>query len=259
MNIDNIEDKMIQALEGELSHSDYSDLMKNIEKDDDLKEMWKSYQVLFQGIEGVERQVPSDKVKDRFYEFLNDYDDTPVVKISHKKADKPLIIWRRWASVAAVLVCVLGFWSMYKSNVEVEDQLADMSKQMESLMDQQSTSERIKAIRVNYNTDNGDMSQDMIGVLIRVLNTDESSNVRLAAVETLTQFMDQEIVREGLIKRLLQEPDGAVKLAIITGLGKQRNDKIKSTLEEIVNDDSQEKFVIDEAHMQLIRFEQTDI
>ena len=54
-------------------------------------------------------------------------------------------------------------------------------------------------------------------------------------------------------------PDGAVKLAIITGLGKQRNDKIKSTLEEIVNDDSQEKFVIDEAHMQLIRFEQTDI
>ena len=126
-------------------------------------------------------------------------------------------------------------------------------------MQQLSSSERIKAIRVNYHSTVSDVIDAMIQVLINVLDEDESSNVRLAAVEALAKYIELDLVRAALIKRLSQEKDGGVKLSIITTLSQRQDQEVKSTLENIVNDDSQEKFVIDEAHMQLIRFEAIDI
>ena len=186
--------------------------------------------------------------------------EAKVVNIAQTGVRKgPIVMWRRWAGVAAVLICVFGFWNMYENNREAVNTLADVSMQMETLMKQQSSTDRIKAIRVNYTPDANGVDDKMINVLINVLNKDESSNVRLAAVETLANYMNHSQVREALIKRLLEEKDGGVKLSIITSLGQQQDENLKSTLENIVNDDSQEKFVIDEAHMQLIRFEKIDI
>ncbi|MDF1698298.1 MAG: HEAT repeat domain-containing protein [Saprospiraceae bacterium] len=260
MNIEKIEDRMVLALEGALSNSEFETLMKVINENHEYTLIWKSYQEMYQDMEDVLPETPSSEVATKFHEWLDNYQEEKVINIAQKGVKKgPIMLWRKWAGVAAIFIGVLGFWSMYQSNRQVEGTLADMSKQMERLMEQQSTSERIKAIRVNFNPEKGDLSNTMIDVLIQVLNTDQSSNVRLAAVETLAQFMDKEVVREALIKHLALEEDGGVKLTIITILGQQKNEKIKTTLENIVNDDSQEKFVIDEAHMQLIRFDQIDI
>lgn len=263
MNIEQYENRMIQALEGDLSQKEYNLLLDEIESNEELASIWNSYKDLYANMNGVEQEIPSDSVKVRFYDWLDDEVGAggKVVDIAQKKGIQrsPTIMWRKWAGAAAVVVCVFGFWRMYDNGKNVENTLADVSKQMEILMDQQSSTDRIKAIRVNYNPNADRVDAKMINVLIDVLNNDESSNVRLAAVETLANYMNQEVVREALIKRLLAEKDGGVKLSIITSLGQQQDENLKSTLENIVNDDSQEKFVIDEAHMQLIRFEKTDI
>lgn len=262
MNIDQIENKMILALEGELSEKENILLMAEIDGNEALQSMWTDYKEMYQGLDNVSYEEPSIRVKDNFHNWLDNQtsESTKVIDIAHTEVKKgPVVLWRKWAGIAAVFVCALGFWSVYQHNQNVENTLADVSKQMESLMDLQSSTDRIKAIRVNYNSNDVSVDQKMIKVLIGVLNEDQSSNVRLAAVETLSNYMDQETVREALIKRLTEENDAGVKLSIITNLGRQKDQKLKSTLENIVNDDSQEKFIIDEAHMQLIRIEKMDI
>lgn len=262
MNIELIEERMIRALEGELSKTDYDQLIGEVEANEDLQLVWKDYQDLYSAMEEVPQDIPSPGVEVRFKEWLDDQQtsETQVVDIAQKGIRKgPIVLWRRWAGIAAILIGVLGFWQVYEHNNRVESQLASMTEQMKGMMEEQSSTARIKAIRVNYNPSNSKVDDKMIQVLIDVLNTDQSSNVRLAAVETLAQYMDNDLVRESLIKRLGTERDGGVKLSIITSLSQQQDESLKSTLENIVNDDSQEKFVIDEAHMQLIRYEKMDI
>ena len=262
MNIDQIEDRMILALEGELNAIEYEHLMKEIETNENLKQLWKGYRELYGDLDSVTHEAPSPKVKMRFDTWLENQTSTSekVVDMAPKGIRKgPILLWRRWAGVAAVFIGLLGFWNLYEHNRQVENTLADVSSQMEELMAQQSSTARIKAIRVNYNPNSASVDDRMIQVLIDVLNEDESSNVRLAAVETLAQYMQQEKVREALISRLATERDGGVKLSIITSLGQRQDETFKSTLKKIVNDDSQEKFVIDEAHMQLIRFDKVDM
>lgn len=262
MNIEQFEDKVIQAMEGDLSDMDYQQLLKHAESDEKLKAIWSSYEELYHGMESVPLDIPSDLVRDKFYNWLGAQNgqEARVVDIAQNGVKKgPFLIWRKWAGAAAILICVFGFWKMYEHNQNVENTLADVSNQMKTLMEQQSSTERIKAIRVNYNPNSTSVDDKMIQVLIDVLNNDQSSNVRLAAVETLAIYMDQGQVREALIKRLAEENDGGVKLSIITSLGQQQDENLKSTLEDIVNDDSHEKFIKDEAHMQLIRFEKIDL
>ena len=261
MNIDQFEHKMILALEGDLPKSEYDTLMAEIELSEELQQIWVSYQELYSDLETVPYEQPSERVKDNFYTWLDNQTDDQgkTVDISMAQNKTRILSIKRGASVAAILVCVFGFWKAYEHNAKVENTLADMSKQMETLMDQQSSTDRIKTIRVNYNPNEGDLDDKMIQVLINVINVDQSSHVRLTAVEVLTKYMDKENVREALIKRLMEEDDATVKLSIISSLGQQQDENSKLTLENIVNDDSQEKFVIDEAHMQLIRYEKVEI
>lgn len=260
MNIEQYEDRMIKALEGDLTSIEYDVLMEEIDKEEALGSIWRSYKAMYEDIDNIPVENPNLGVKVRFEEWLDNYEEDKVIHIANKSVSRgPRIVWRKWAGVAAILVCVFGFWRMYEQNQEVESTLANVSHQMEALLAQQSSTEKIKAIRVNYDPSTAKVDNQMFMVLIDVLNKDQSSNVRLAAVETLAHYMDEEIVRSALIKRLQTESDGGVKLSIITSLGQQKSESIKSTLENIVSDDSQQKFVIDEAHMQLIQYDKIDI
>jgi hypothetical protein len=254
MNTSHWEDKMIAALEGDIVQTDRDELMLQISKDESLTEMWMNYQQLYSDFDLVPVETPNLSVKHNFNNWLEE-ESKSVVSNSKEFRIVEMLPWKKWASVAAIFVFVLGFWQMYNQNQQMGTTLANL----ESMMNVQSPTERIKAIRVNYNQEQIDVDEKMIGVLIDVLFTDQSSNVRLTAVETLSNYMDRPDVRSALIKSIATERDGGVKLAIIHSLGKNQNEEIKSTLENIVNDDSHEKYVIDGAHMQLIRLDKVDI
>ncbi|MFT4534354.1 MAG: hypothetical protein ACJA1A_002381 [Saprospiraceae bacterium] len=245
---------MIAALEGDMGQTQKEQMMIQIENDEHLTEIWENYNKLYSHIELVAIDVPSLSVKHNFSKWLAEEAGSIENQTKRAKVVK-LFPWRKWAGIAAVFVCVLGFWQVYNKNQQMGSSLANL----ELMMQVQSPTERIKAIRVNYKHEQIDVDGQMIEVLVNVLFTDKSSNVRLAAVETLSNYMDSPKVRTALIKAIATEKDGGVKLAIIDSLGKKQNKEIISTLENIVNDDSQEKYVIDGAHMQLIRLDKVDI
>ncbi len=256
MNTKEWEDLMISKLEGQSSNVENEKLERAIASSHNLREMWLSYQSIFEGFNDAAIDLPSACVKNKFDKFIEEQinmQNDSQNNISNRVVR--LWNWRKMAGVAAILITVLGFWKMYDQNQDIESSMAHIEK----ILNNQSPTERIRGIRVTYNHDKSEIDNSMVEVLINVLNEDPSSNVRLAAVETLLDFIDKEIVRESLIKALSEEKDGTVKLAILSNLGHTNDQKVIEILDKLVKDESQEKFILDEAHMQLIRMDKIEI
>lgn len=248
MNIEKVEKQIIAYLEGELTVSQEQEILELVKSNADVRRLWDSYKEMYQMMESAPSEVPSDNLQMRFTNFLAAQEEAePRKTIS-------MIPWKRLTAVAASLALFFMFWSMNKQNRQMEETLVNVNNQLHQMMQEQSPTERIKTIRVNYSNDPQNNDQQMIQLLVDVLENDESSNVRLAAAETLGGYARHENVRSALIRALGVERDGSIKHTIVQILGRRIDDKIITTLEQIVNDDSQEKFVIDEAHMQLIRY-----
>ena len=63
MNIDQYENRMILALEGDLSDSEYNQLMEEIEVNHELASIWSSYKDLYSDMDNVPQELPSENVR----------------------------------------------------------------------------------------------------------------------------------------------------------------------------------------------------
>lgn len=197
-------------------------------------------------------EQPSSDAKARFMDFVaHEEQTTPETKVFKLKQ------WIPQISIAAMFLLVFGtiLYTQSRQNNQLHDSLIAMNTKMEKLLQNESPTERIKAITVGYEL-GADVNDQMIQTLVDVLHNDESSNVRQTAVETLGYYIDNEDVRSALIKALAKEKDTIVKLSIIQAITMKKDDTSKDLLEAIVKGENQDPFVINEANMQLGRFKE---
>lgn len=204
----------------------------------------------------IPEELPSAQGKQRFLDFIENEEQKTQSEVHTPK----VISLNKWipqigAAAAVIAVLVMVFLSQNRRNHQLEDSLIAMNNKIEQLLQNDSPTERIKAITVGYEL-GGTVNDKMLETLIDVLRNDESSNVRQTAVETLAFYINNEYVRGSLIQALQHEKDAGVKLSIIQAIGRKIDDKSKNVLKTIVENDKLEPFVIDEANMQLIRFNQ---
>jgi len=83
---------------------------------------------------------------------------------------------------------------------------------MLSMLEKESTSERLKA--VNLTQQMGDVSEPVAKALLKTLNNDPNTNVRLAALEALVNYAAHPDVREGLIASIEQQESPLVQMAL---------------------------------------------
>lgn len=82
-----------------------------------------------------------------------------------------------------------------------------------SLLQQQSPSERLRG--VSWSSQVGQPDSEILDALLQTLNYDPNVNVRLAAVDALSKFSNNEIVRQGLVQSLLQQRSPLIQIALI--------------------------------------------
>jgi len=82
------------------------------------------------------------------------------------------------------------------------------------------------------------VSRDVVNVLVKTLNSDPNSNVRLAAMDGLSKFYRESYVRKQLVSSLKKQQDPVVQIALISLLTKMRESAILTELESLVKDDS---------------------
>ncbi|MDW3652731.1 MAG: HEAT repeat domain-containing protein [Bacteroidia bacterium] len=187
-----------------------------------LKQSWERLHVL-------QTPEPSKSMDQNFYAFLDQ-------EVDKQKAEKPTFwgrlneyLFERKMSVSmgqlafAISLLLIGIMlgsRMQKGNTPLQQAEAINGSEVEelrtqlvmSLIEQPSASKRLQA--VNEANKLSEITGRIIQALLKTLNNDPNANVRLAALESLVQYIDLPEVREGLATSITHQDSPLVQIAL---------------------------------------------
>jgi hypothetical protein len=227
MRCEDIKKYFPDYLVGDLDQSLTEDIQSHIadcsvcrQELEDLSAIWTKLGVL-------PEEHPSNGLRERFYGILEEYK-------TEMNREKPLhhlkqffsSLFYRFRSGRPAYQLALGFVPLFiglmlgyilfsgGQNADLRREVQDMRQMLAvSLLDQRSTTERLRGVNLSYGLENPDSRT--IGALLDTLNNDPSINVRLAAVDALYLFYDSPSVREGIIQSLLQQDSPFLQVALV--------------------------------------------
>lgn len=186
----------------------------------DLNEI-EDLEELHNKIEGFDVE-PSSQLSDRFYTFLSESVEknekrnwgSLFSKLFSSKSFQPVAI-----GLLFVLVFISGLAvnSIFSSKQEINNLTSEIEELKEtmvlSMIERPSTTDRLKAVHLTEET--GLKSNAMVDVLLQTFNNDESTNVRLAALEVLVQNLEDSTVREGLIRSIASQTNPIIQMHLM--------------------------------------------
>jgi hypothetical protein len=250
------ESRIIDYLDGKGSAEERTKLEQELLQDAKANKLFEQLQEEMRAMDKVSVLEPSSKLKLEFEKALEQ--EIAVQKKTSRTVFFSPIVYRIAAGFALVMVGLsLGYW--INNNQERERELVELKQQVDEnrrlmlamLDNQQSASQRIVGVSVAYELETAD--DQIVKVLVKTLNEDTNSNVRLAALEALGKFSNEEVVRQSLIQSLTTQKDPVVQIALIQLLVKMREKGVLNQLENITKDASTMKAVKDEAHKGILK------
>lgn len=121
-----------------------------------------------------------------------------------------------------------------------------------NLRDKESPSRRLAAasqVEKITSTDN-----DIVDALVKTMNTDANTNVRLAALDALSKFYREPYVKKKLLSSLQKQKDPMVQIALIELLTKMKEASILKQLNRMVSDENTMQAVKDQAYSGILTF-----
>ena len=209
--------------EGNLSNDEQELLEKWIEDGIINLQQLEDVQLISQEIPTTEIEV--DYTLDaKFYALL----ETEKLKLTSELKNKTLVEWwnslwqynYQWGYGLMLLVIGLGlgYWVLpNRSTSNHVNQLTSEVQQLKELMmltmiEQNSSTDRLKAVSLTTKMDT--VSEKVAVALINVLQNDENTNVRLAAVDVLALYTSEPKIREALINSIAHQESPLVQLAL---------------------------------------------
>jgi len=156
------------------------------------------------------------------------------------EAEPSASVRARFDAGVAMALLVIGLF--VGRQMQPETRLADVSqlrsevqelRQMvaTSLLQNQSSSERLRGVSYSYQIERPD--DETLTVLLNTLNYDPNVNVRLAAIDALSNFYDEPEVRRGVIESLSRQSSPLVQIALIDLLVRTRETNSIETLKHM--------------------------
>jgi len=222
MDCNQISNLLIDYLDENLDKNTYEEVKAHLESCTKCAKEHAQNQQLFNDIDNTAEHQPDKKLKMTFDEML------AAEKKAHRinETMKASIFVRYkmvWQIAAAIILLLSGYFagSYSKNGLPNDEKLAKMQsdvndmKQMMALnlLNNESASQRIKA--VNYTEEIQQPDNKIIEALIQTLNTDKNSNVRLAAVYSLSRFKNNKVVQNAFINTLNKQDDPMIQIVII--------------------------------------------
>lgn len=135
-----------------------------------------------------------------------------------------------------------------KDNSQAIDEENSIRKNMlfAKLNNMESPSQRLTAASQLYHLKDGDT--DIVDALVKTMNNDPSTNVRLAALDALSRFYREGYVKKKLVASLGKQTDPMVQIGLIELLTKMKERSILKQLDKMVNDGNTMQAVKDQAY-----------
>jgi hypothetical protein len=171
------------------------------------------------------------------------------VKIPGKR--KTLVI-PLWIRVAAMLILFFGtYWVGHRvgagkaemATLQLSNQLHEQKQQvMLATLKDYTGPQKIEAV---YNiSQSGQASDELINALVYTMNSDKNVNVRLAAINALSEMMDKnERVKTELIRSLRVQENSLLQISLIQVLTESGVKEAKDEIESMTNSEKTDETV----------------
>jgi hypothetical protein len=215
---------------------------------DEAKEAWSR-------LDGLPAEEPGPGLRARFDAMLRlaaeKQNPADVEKERHQRAESPFRL-PQWAfgrpaigfalPLALLAFGFLGGFAIRgalagKGEVSVlRSEVTEMRRMLTlSLLNQTSSSERLRGVQVSRQAEGTDSS--VLEALLNTLDGDPNTNVRLSAVDALFVFRDRPRVREALVHSLERQNSPLVQISIIDLLVEIREQKALNALRFLIQND----------------------
>ncbi|MCE7064685.1 zf-HC2 domain-containing protein [Dyadobacter sp. CY326] len=271
MSCEHIKDKLEDWLHNDLDKPERTQVDKHLVECVSCQEAFASNKQLWDNLGKMKIPEPGEEMRVNFYTMLDSFKAAEAVEkpfsfdtiIEKIKA----VVLPQWTVQVAFSLLLVGLgWvignktgnsntssTAYQQRIEtLAAQVQDMkSTMMLSLIENPSATERLRA--VSYTSDITHADEQVIDALFSTLNNDLNVNVRLVALEALTQFTSDPLVRERLVKSLTVQDSPMVQVALADVMVKLQekgsvkelrallrkeglNDLVKNKIEQTIKD-----------------------
>lgn len=250
MKCKDIKEMFIEYVDGILSSDDTLEVEKHLSSCESCSKELSDIKALCLDLGDIELEHPSETLKNEFNSMVNGYIrdmDRGVHAVRHEKASNWLANWlpkRPLIQVtAAIAVLTIGLAaglhinriSITKNEIVNLQTDIDQLRQtvMTSLLNQSSVSERINGLSMTGRLES--VNQQFLSTLLLLLNSDSNVNVRLAAVNALSKYANDEYVRNELVKSLGLQSSPLIQISLIDLLSSLREYDSYSALMRIID------------------------
>jgi len=239
MNCTDIENKLVDYIDGVLSENETKAIDKHMESCSSCKKAFNETNELLNAFTNEPSAQPTVNLKASFQEMLADEKmmQHKVIPLQQAKRKSYKSVLQIAASIAILFSGYLigGYQESQQSKQEIANYQKEHKKNiMLAMIDNSSPSKRIKA--VNYTDELTTADTKILEALIDRLQNDNNSNVRLSAAEALSKFTDSELVKTSLIETLSIEKNPSIQIEVIQILvqiqEKRALDPMKKILEQ---------------------------
>lgn len=255
MNKEQWESRIIDYLDGQLSETEKAEVERELVSNDEFRKLHNQLSEVMQVMRNVPVLEPSGKLKVAFERALQ---SEIAAQTKTKTVFFSPVVYRIAAGFVLLMAGLgIGYW-INKDQVQ-ERELAELKEQVETnrrlmmamLDNQQSASQRMVGVSVANELEQAD--DEIVKVLVKTMNEDVNSNVRLAALEALGKFSNEAQVRESLIQSLSIQKDPVVQIALIQLLVTMKEKGVVKQLEQMTKDARTMKAVKDEAYAGILK------
>jgi hypothetical protein len=250
MEREKLEGLIIDYIDNKLTTSDRQLVEQELVSNPEAYRLYEELKELIQVMDHSAKLEPTSKLQSSFDQMLQSE-----IRSSEKGKVVSFTPWFYRAAAAVALLVIGGSIGFYISNqkqqeerlAKIEQEIQQNKQMMLSMLDNdQSASQRIMGVNVALKMNNADT--EIVDALVKAMNEDPNSNVRLAALEALSAFTDNSKARSALIASLGKQTDPVVQIALIELMVKLREKSVMKDLQRIVDDSESMQAVKDEAY-----------
>jgi anti-sigma-K factor RskA len=262
MSSDEIKNKLINFIEGQLSAEENALVEKALKEDKELQKEYQELKELFSAMEAQEEYSPDPNMRINFLAAIEEekvlLKDTKVRSLANPFAKYFLNNWMNMAAAVALLFLGFSFGLWTKNSVDQQQEIAALKEEMEAtkqmlittMKDQQLASSRLDAVN---QTRDMQIDEDLLESLIKVVKEDGNLNVKLAALDALKTVKTEQKVKDAMIEILIQQNDPLVQVYVINALTEVEDKRTASTLKKLIKDESTYELVKEEAQLALFK------
>jgi len=257
MERERLEGLLIDFIDGRITESERKEV-KELLANDDVRVLYEQLKQVTSAMDRSSQISPSTRLERSFQQMLQE-------EIAEQHAPKgkqvffsPIVL----RAAAAVLLVAVGvaignyvteYNNQKRELARIAEENLRLKNEMLAMMgDQNSASQRMKGVNnVALTYERAD--DEVVNVLVKTMNEDKNTNVRLAALDALSKFHQEPNVRKVLIASLAKQNDPIVQIALIQLMVKMKEKGVLKDLNRIIEDNNAIKPVKDEAYSGILK------